>query len=55
MMSSSTSNAHVYPIMLDLAGKRCVVVGGGRVATRKVTGLLEAGAVVTAISPILAR
>ncbi|GFN33650.1 precorrin-2 dehydrogenase/sirohydrochlorin ferrochelatase family protein [Paenibacillus xylaniclasticus] len=33
-----------YPVMLRLAGKRCIVVGGGPVAERKVLSLLEAGA-----------
>ncbi|MFD1957650.1 bifunctional precorrin-2 dehydrogenase/sirohydrochlorin ferrochelatase [Paenibacillus thailandensis] len=43
-----------YPIMLQLRGKRCVVVGGGSVAERKVAGLLEAGAdSVTVVSPAL--
>ncbi|MUG69100.1 bifunctional precorrin-2 dehydrogenase/sirohydrochlorin ferrochelatase [Paenibacillus validus] len=40
-----------YPIMLDLEGKPCCVVGGGRVAERKARGLLQAGAAVTMISP----
>lgn len=40
-----------YPIMTDLSGKRCLVVGGGRVAERKIGGLLEANADVTVISP----
>lgn len=40
-----------YPIMLDLQGKRCVVIGGGAVAERRVGPLLEAGAEVTLISP----
>lgn len=31
----------------------CIVVGGGSVASRKVAGLLEAGASVTVISPVL--
>ena len=39
-----------YPVMLDLSGKDCLVVGGGRVALRKVTGLLRADAVVTVIA-----
>jgi precorrin-2 dehydrogenase / sirohydrochlorin ferrochelatase len=40
-----------YPIFLiGLADKRCVVVGGGREAERKVTGLLECDAAVTVIS-----
>src|SRR5919106_5671798 len=42
-----------YPIFLNLQGKRCLVVGGGEVATRKVQGLLEAGALVTVVSPAL--
>ena len=42
-----------YPIFLSLQGKRCLVVGGGEVATRKVRGLLEAGGLVTVVSPVL--
>ncbi len=40
-----------YPINLDVAGKSCVVVGGGKVALRKILGLLEAGARVKVIAP----
>lgn len=40
-----------YPIQLNLQGRRCVVIGGGRVAERKVAGLMEAGAVVRVIAP----
>jgi precorrin-2 dehydrogenase/sirohydrochlorin ferrochelatase len=42
-----------YPISLDLEGRQCIVVGGGRVAERKVQGLLSCGALVTVISPVL--
>ena len=42
-----------YPVMLSLEGKRCIVVGGGKIAARKVAGLLEAGADVLVISPHL--
>ncbi|MBF0497789.1 MAG: NAD(P)-dependent oxidoreductase, partial [Deltaproteobacteria bacterium] len=28
-----------YPMFLDLKGRRCLVVGGGQVAQRKVTTL----------------
>ncbi len=40
-----------YPIYLDVKGKRCVVVGGGEVACRKVLSLKEAGAEVVVIAP----
>jgi precorrin-2 dehydrogenase/sirohydrochlorin ferrochelatase len=40
-----------YPIILDLSGEKCLVVGGGRVALRKVAALCEAGALVTVVSP----
>jgi precorrin-2 dehydrogenase/sirohydrochlorin ferrochelatase len=33
-----------YPICLDISGKRCVVIGGGNVAERKVERLLACGA-----------
>jgi precorrin-2 dehydrogenase / sirohydrochlorin ferrochelatase len=41
------------PIFLDVGGRKCVVIGGGEVAERKVAALLEAGADVTLISPTL--
>ena len=41
----------MYPATLVVAGKRCVVVGGGPVAARKVRGLVEAGADVVVIAP----
>ncbi len=40
-----------YPIFTDLNGRRCVVIGGGLVAQRKVTTLLQYGAKITVISP----
>jgi precorrin-2 dehydrogenase/sirohydrochlorin ferrochelatase len=42
-----------YPIFLDLSGRRCLVIGGGEVAERKVESLLQAGGRVTVISPTL--
>ncbi|MGH7846964.1 MAG: precorrin-2 dehydrogenase/sirohydrochlorin ferrochelatase family protein [Candidatus Binatia bacterium] len=40
-----------YPIFLEMERRRCVVIGGGPVAERKVAGLLAAGAAITVISP----
>jgi precorrin-2 dehydrogenase/sirohydrochlorin ferrochelatase len=44
-----------YPVLLDLDDKLCVVVGGGRVAERKVRSLLQVGALVKVISPQLTQ
>ncbi len=46
-----TSPPPVYPIALRLEGVPCLVVGGGRVAARKVATLLDCGALVTVIAP----
>ena len=40
-----------YPINLDINDKICVVLGGGKVAFRKVNGLLKAGGKVILIAP----
>jgi precorrin-2 dehydrogenase / sirohydrochlorin ferrochelatase len=42
-----------YPVLLDLAGRRCVMIGGGLVAERRVEGLVASGAHVIVISPRL--
>ncbi len=42
-----------FPINLDIAGRKCTVVGGGKVAARKVENLLECGGKVQVISPEL--
>ena len=42
-----------YPIFLQLKNFRCLVVGGGSVALRKVKGLLRAGALPQIIAPEL--
>lgn len=44
-------NKYRYPIFLDLRGVKCLVVGGGPVAARKVVGLRRAGAEVFVNSP----
>jgi precorrin-2 dehydrogenase/sirohydrochlorin ferrochelatase len=45
------SDTRYYMACLDLRGRDCLVVGGGRVATEKVAGLLDCGAVVTVVAP----
>ncbi len=44
-----------FPVFLNVRRKKCVVVGGGQVAFRKVRMLLDCGASVTVISPVLRR
>ena len=42
----------MFPIMLNIRGRKCTVAGGGNVAERKVKTLLKYGADVTAVSPV---
>jgi uroporphyrin-III C-methyltransferase/precorrin-2 dehydrogenase/sirohydrochlorin ferrochelatase len=41
----------MYPVSLEVRNRRCLVVGGGGVALRKVQGLVEEGARVTIVAP----
>ena len=43
-----------YPLLLDLTGRVVVVAGGGEVATRRVAGLVAAGADVLVVAPQIA-
>jgi precorrin-2 dehydrogenase/sirohydrochlorin ferrochelatase len=43
----------LFPMFVKLAGRSCIVVGGGSIAAAKVESLLHAGADVTVISPAL--
>ncbi|RDE28599.1 NAD(P)-binding protein [Parageobacillus thermoglucosidasius] len=40
-----------YPVMLNIANQPIVVIGGGKVAERKIHGLLEAKAKITVVAP----
>ena len=40
-----------YPVYLNLAGKQCVILGGGTIAQGKLAALRDAGARITVISP----
>ncbi len=44
-----------YPAFLNLTGRKAVVVGGGKVAERKVRALISSGADITLISPSLTK
>ncbi|MCD4764169.1 MAG: bifunctional precorrin-2 dehydrogenase/sirohydrochlorin ferrochelatase [Desulfobacterales bacterium] len=44
-----------YPVNLDIQNRKCLVVGGGSVGTRKVMTLVECGAVVTVVSSDVAE
>lgn len=40
-----------FPMMVPLAGRKCVVIGGGKVAERKVRVMLDFSAKVTVVAP----
>ncbi len=44
-----------YPVNLVVDGRRCVVVGAGRIAARKIAALLDAGADVHVVAPDASR
>lgn len=43
--------AYLFPIYLKLAGRRCLVVGAGKISEGKVAGLIRAGAKVHVVAP----
>lgn len=51
LRKNSPRSTKYYPIYLNLKGRRCVIIGGGRVAERKCIPLIENEADITIISP----
>ncbi len=43
--------ANLFPMFVKLAGRKCLVVGGGPIAEGKVEGLLASGATVVVVAP----
>ena len=41
----------LYPIFINMEGIQCLVIGGGKVALRKINGLLETGAKIKVSAP----
>jgi uroporphyrin-III C-methyltransferase / precorrin-2 dehydrogenase / sirohydrochlorin ferrochelatase len=44
-----------FPLLLDLTGRRVLVVGGGAVATRRAERLAESGAVIEVVAPTVSN
>src|SRR5215471_8504806 len=42
---------YLFPVYLKLAGRRCLVVGAGKISEGKVAGLIRAGAKVEVVAP----
>ena len=45
----------LFPVSLNLSGKSCVVIGGGKVAEKRIASLLDCGARVRVVTPALRR
>ena len=45
--------ANLYPLYLNIKDKKCLVIGGGKVAQRKVESLIDCEADVVVVSPVL--
>ena len=51
ILCGMTEPRFAYPLLLDLSGRRALVVGGGKVALRKARALADAGARVRVAAP----
>jgi len=45
------ADSHLFPLMAKLKGRKCVVIGAGKVAAAKIEGLLSCGAKVLVVAP----
>jgi siroheme synthase (precorrin-2 oxidase/ferrochelatase) len=45
------SHSAFFPMLVNLQGRKCVVVGAGNVAADKIAGLLGLGAELVVVSP----
>ncbi|MFK7859843.1 MAG: siroheme synthase CysG [Granulosicoccus sp.] len=52
-MNSTRTFDQTYPAFLDLGGRRVLVVGGGNIATRKITRLIGTGADICVVASTL--
>jgi len=50
-MIKTDASTTFFPMMVKLAGRKCLVVGGGKVAEEKITGLLPHGPEIIVVSP----
>lgn len=41
----------LFPVFLKLSGRRCLIVGGGKISEGKIAGLLSTGARIRVVSP----
>jgi precorrin-2 dehydrogenase/sirohydrochlorin ferrochelatase len=55
LIKTAETKMRYYPAYLDVKKRKCLVVGGGSVGTRKVKMLLKCGASVTVISPVVSE
>ena len=46
---------NLFPIYIDLSGKKCLVVGGGKVAERKIKNILGFSPLLTVIAPVVTK